>query len=88
LNQLVWQFSKPAHHRQGILEKWKFSSKTSWKNGNFEGKKLGKVEILGKNILEKWKFQPILPWKSGNFGVKKLGKVEILSEICIEKWKF
>lgn len=53
---LVWQFSKPAHHRQGILEKWKFSSKTSWKNGNFSQFYIGKMEILKLRSLEKWKF--------------------------------
>ncbi|MBP5525329.1 MAG: hypothetical protein J6Y11_06980 [Paludibacteraceae bacterium] len=99
MNQLVWQFSKPAHHRQGILEKWKFSSKTSWKNGNFSQFHIGKMEILKLKSLEKWKFQPILPWKSGNFEVKKLGKmenfgqkhlgkVEISADFTLKKWKF
>ena len=88
LNQLIETGLKPAHHRQEILEKWNFQPISSWKSGNFEVKKLGKVEIFGKNFLEKWKFQLILPWKSGNFGVKKLGKVEILRDICLEKWKF
>ena len=41
---------------KNILEKWKFQPILPWKNGNFEVKKLGKMENFGQNILEKWKF--------------------------------
>lgn len=41
---------------KNILEKWKFQPTLPWKSGNFEVKKLGKMDNFGQNILEKWKF--------------------------------
>ncbi len=37
------------------LEKWKFLMISPWKSGNFQPKKLGKVEILKEICLKKWK---------------------------------
>ena len=69
-------------------EKVEFSSKTSWKSGNFSQFYLGKVEILGVKSLEKWKFLAKTSWKSGVFSRFYLEKVEILGLKSLEKWKF
>ena len=62
---------------KNILEKWKFQPILPWKSGNFEVKKLGRMENFGQTS-----------WKSGNSSRFYLGKVEILGLKSLEKWKF